>query len=89
MICCSCFRELFYYKKLRGAQWHSRGQRFDPAYLHQTETEDFDPRFFCLVETRVRAAADLFRFNQNPPPAGFPAFTAGKVSGSIPQLSTN
>ena len=22
--------------RCRGRQWHSRGQRFDPAYLHQT-----------------------------------------------------
>ena len=34
MICYLRFRELFCHKKLRGAQWHSRGQRFDPAYLH-------------------------------------------------------
>ena len=32
--------------------------------------------------------ADLLHFNQNPPSAGFPAFTAGKVSGSIPLIST-
>ena len=30
----------------RALEWHSRGQRFDPAYLHQTEDES--PRFFLL-----------------------------------------
>ena len=24
----------------RALEWHSRGQRFDPAYLHQRETEE-------------------------------------------------
>ena len=29
----------------RALEWHSRGQRFDPAYLHQKEAE---PIGFCL-----------------------------------------
>ena len=45
-------------------------------------------RGFCFVETGSSYIADLLHFNQNPPPAGFPAFTAGKVSGSIPLIST-
>jgi len=43
---------------------------------------------FFLIWT-TSCTADLLHFNQNPPPAGFPAFTAGKVSGSIPLISTN
>ena len=43
---------------------------------------------FCFVETGSSYIADLLHFNQNPPPAGFPAFTAGKVSGSIPFIPT-
>jgi len=28
--------------RARGRQWHSRGQRFDPAYLHQKAPKSLD-----------------------------------------------
>ena len=31
-----------------GHQWHSRGQRFDPAYLHQEDLKSKDFRSFSL-----------------------------------------
>ena len=33
----------------RALEWHSRGQRFDPAYLHQESSEICGFRnFFCI-----------------------------------------
>ena len=37
--------ELFDYKVFR---WHSRGQRFDPAYLHQKDLKSKDFRSFFV-----------------------------------------
>ena len=36
-----------------GCKWHSRGQRFDPAYLHHKETEK-------LVLTKVKTSFFVF-----------------------------
>ena len=42
-----------------GHQWHSRGQRFDPAYLHQRKKTGLAPVFFCFA---LRTAAPLEYF---------------------------
>ena len=33
----------------RALEWHSRGQRFDPAYLHQTKSVSERKRIFCCA----------------------------------------
>ena len=43
----------------RALEWHSRGQRFDPAYLHQLKS----PNFFPLGK-RVRAFRLYYRFEE-------------------------
>ena len=37
--------------------WHARGQRFDPAYLHQLT--------YCLVNTIRRSPASIFVFTKS------------------------
>ena len=34
--------------RARGHQWHSRGQRFDPAYLHQKALKSYDFKAFLF-----------------------------------------
>jgi len=36
-------------KYTRGSRWHSRGQRFDPAYLHQQNRTSCRMPCFCFV----------------------------------------
>ena len=40
-----------------GHQWHSRGQRFDPAYLHQKAPKSFDFGAFRLSKKPRRVCA--------------------------------
>ena len=47
----------------RALEWHSRGQRFDPAYLHQRKTVTERWLFFRWCG-KVGATADLLHFNQ-------------------------
>ena len=35
----------------RAPRWHSRGQRFDPAYLHQETWNESSGSFFCCAST--------------------------------------
>ena len=42
-------------KYTRWSRWHSRGQRFDPAYLHQKSTEIV--RFWCFFFVLIAFAA--------------------------------
>ena len=47
----------------RALEWHSRGQRFDPAYLHQTHYERLDffgDQAFCFLENEYRDDAGSF-----------------------------
>ena len=38
----------------RALEWHSRGQRFDPAYLHQESSEIYGFRnFFCIFSVTL------------------------------------
>ena len=38
----------------RALEWHSRGQRFDPAYLHQESSEICGFRnFFCIFSVTL------------------------------------
>ena len=46
----------------RALEWHSRGQRFDPAYLHQEKGQGFYPWPVCFMR-KVPRTADLLRFN--------------------------
>ena len=45
----------------RALEWHSRGQRFDPAYLHQVKTPREIPRcfLFCAVHRRTAGLLHL------------------------------
>jgi len=38
----------------KGLQWHSRGQRFDPAYLHQKDIRFGCPFSFVIVAGKNR-----------------------------------
>ena len=41
----------------RALEWHSRGQRFDPAYLHQAkslETQQFRGFFYMMLKNWVQ-----------------------------------
>ena len=41
----------------RALEWHSRGQRFDPAYLHQAkslETQRFRGFFYMMLKNWVQ-----------------------------------
>ena len=42
----------------RALEWHSRGQRFDPAYLHQKQT--VKPRLCGLLFTRANEKSDTW-----------------------------
>ncbi len=45
----SAFSELLSIVSTAGGRWHSRGQRFDPAYLHQKGLENVSFQiFFCF-----------------------------------------
>ena len=47
----------------RALEWHSRGQRFDPAYLHQTKTtRTFVRVVFGWLQERRSHGAGLLRF---------------------------
>ena len=39
----------------RALEWHSRGQRFDPAYLHQKDSRQKAAVFFCIERDRKAA----------------------------------
>ncbi|WP_462385349.1 hypothetical protein, partial [Intestinibacillus massiliensis] len=41
-------------------EWHSRGQRFDPAYLHQTLRKK--PFLNCLKQSDLRAVFAMYNF---------------------------
>ncbi|WP_349933995.1 hypothetical protein, partial [Flavonifractor plautii] len=46
-----------------GCKWHSRGQRFDPAYLHQSE-ESLETKWFqgfplCLWTAQMKGYSRL------------------------------
>ncbi len=44
---------------MRALEWHSRGQRFDPAYLHQNETGiRKGVRFVCFGENPIQIFID-------------------------------
>ena len=67
------------------SEWHSRGQRFDPAYLHQTNETRFCVSFlFGKINVRTPLTSCIMILGRG---AAFPAFNAGKVSGSIPHTT--
>ncbi len=39
----------------RALEWHSRGQRFDPAYLHQAHCESNELFFFLISFFRLNS----------------------------------
>ncbi len=74
----------------RALAWHARGQRFDPAYLHQfTKTEDVCLRFFDIYFIMIAYLYKIFinslklsPLNKKffPTPAFFPASTSRSLS---------
>ncbi len=66
----------------RALEWHSRGQRFDPAYLHQKETVIQKDGCLFFWWSRERTA-DLLLYDLSAAPP-----TASAVGGSIPLIST-
>ena len=47
-------------KYTRGSRWHSRGQRFDPAYLRQKDLKSYDFRSFFRLKSAVFARYAVF-----------------------------
>ena len=45
----------------RALDWQSRGQRFDPAYLHQKDHNGSCGLSFCFFETEVMSALKKLR----------------------------
>ncbi len=79
----------------RALEWHSRGQRFDPAYLHQRK--DREPKVPCLFLlqksfARERTAVDVAAVCRQAEPQ--PTYNAkvcvanGRSAASIPLIST-
>ena len=69
----------------RALEWHSRGQRFDPAYPHQLERVKKDLKlwfqvFFCFE----RAKSRIFIFSQLPPGPRRPPCSCAFLSSSRP-----
>ena len=60
----------------RALEWHSRGQRFDPAYLHQSEKAHQKVCFFIFFRRGRTALAIPERLS----------FSKGRASGGIPNL---
>ena len=45
-------------KYTRGSRWHSKGQRFDPAYLHQRKTPTFLKKVGVFLTSRPMQRED-------------------------------
>jgi len=50
-------------KYTRGSRWHSRGQRFDPAYLHQNTEADASVFFFFSWRKSLKMSG-LLKYKQ-------------------------
>jgi hypothetical protein len=72
-------------RRLSGV-YRRKGQRFDPAYLHQRKQSPKGGCFFVGENWFVQPLTSCISIKSAF--GGFPAFTTGKVSGSIPLIST-
>ena len=67
----------------RALEWHSRGQRFDPAYLHQKTTSS--DVVFCILQLPSAAGFNLSAFALELRLAGLSRRNPAWLSGSVKQ----
>ena len=87
----------------RALQWHCRGHRFDPGWLHQQRQglsqrwlSPFDYLGYHMATTRIRGAAQFWRQSvavsgrrlADPPHDRYPAYDQGRAGGRWLKRST-
>ena len=68
----------------RALEWHSRGQRFDPAYLHQKDLKSKDFRSFLFLFDNL--IVGMFRLLTQQAAEAYPKFVFCEI-GTFPDSS--